>query len=130
MIENLDALLEESPAKDQPVTIPAATPTPAPTPTTIPAEIASSCDFAPYPDSAPQFADVSPGQLVIQPSGISVFDLKIGEGATPGIDDTVEVHYAAGSPMAARSTPPTLEAKPSPSRSAESYRVSGTHFSG
>ncbi|MCH8116034.1 MAG: FKBP-type peptidyl-prolyl cis-trans isomerase [Chloroflexi bacterium] len=46
-----------------------------------------------YPDTAPKFGDVSGNQLVIQESGISVFDIAVGDGNSPGPDDTVNVHY-------------------------------------
>jgi FKBP-type peptidyl-prolyl cis-trans isomerase len=32
--------------------------------------------------------------LVAQESGISTFDLTVGDGASPGPDDTVTLHYA------------------------------------
>ncbi|MCI0882118.1 MAG: FKBP-type peptidyl-prolyl cis-trans isomerase [Chloroflexi bacterium] len=46
-----------------------------------------------YPDTAPRYDDVSGDQLVIQESGISVFDIAVGDGNSPGPDDTVNVHY-------------------------------------
>jgi len=53
----------------------------------------SNCNNSDYPDSAPQFSDVSDDQLVLQASGISVFDLKIGQGKSPGENDLVNLHY-------------------------------------
>lgn len=46
-----------------------------------------------YPDAAPQFGDVTGDQLVIQESGIRVFDVAEGNGNSPGPGNTVNVHY-------------------------------------
>ena len=40
-----------------------------------------------------QFEDVTEDQYVDQPSGIRVFDITIGDGATPDSSQTVDVHY-------------------------------------
>lgn len=54
----------------------------------------SDCNNAGYPASAPQFGDVTEDQLIAQPSGISIFDLKVGDGNSPGENDRVNLHYA------------------------------------
>jgi peptidylprolyl isomerase len=53
----------------------------------------SDCDNAGYPDSAPQYGDVTDDQLVAQDSGISVFDLKVGTGRSPDLDALVNIQY-------------------------------------
>jgi peptidylprolyl isomerase len=52
-----------------------------------------SCDNPGYPDSAPQYDDVTDDQYNEGATGLKIFDLKVGDGATPGQDDTVDVHY-------------------------------------
>jgi FKBP-type peptidyl-prolyl cis-trans isomerase len=52
-----------------------------------------SCDNPGYPDSAPQYEDVTEDQYTDQPSGIRVFDITVGSGATPESGNTVDVHY-------------------------------------
>ena len=52
-----------------------------------------SCDNPGYPDSAPQYDDVTEDQYTDQPTGIRVFDAKVGDGAEPNQDSTVDVHY-------------------------------------
>ena len=69
-----------------------ATATPVPTATPEGGSIVS-CDNPGYPDSAPQFEDVTDDQYVDQPSGIRVFDITVGDGATPDPSQTVDVHY-------------------------------------
>ena len=63
-----------------------------PTPETV--EQVANCMNDEYPDTAPQFEDVTRDQLVAQESGISVFDISIGDGNSPRPGDTVIVHYA------------------------------------
>ncbi len=46
-----------------------------------------------YPDTGPQYGDISGEQLVIQDTGISIFDIVVGDGNSPGPDDFVNVHY-------------------------------------
>tara|TARA_B100000700_G_scaffold39471_1_gene39714 strand:+ start:11464 stop:12486 length:1023 start_codon:yes stop_codon:yes gene_type:complete len=75
-------------------TVAAANATATPIPTEIPEGGTSvSCDNLGYPDSAPQFEEVTEDQYVDQPSGIRVFDITIGDGATPDSSQTVDVHY-------------------------------------
>jgi|TARA_B100000959_G_scaffold284353_2_gene355768 peptidylprolyl isomerase len=69
-----------------------ATATPVPTGTPEKGPI-MSCDNPGYPDSAPQYGDVTDDQYSDEPSGIRVFDIKVGDGATPNQSDTVDVHY-------------------------------------
>jgi peptidylprolyl isomerase len=52
-----------------------------------------SCDNPGYPDSAPQFEDVTDDQYSDEPSGIRVFDTKVGDGDTPNSNSEVSVHY-------------------------------------
>lgn len=63
------------------------------TPTPEGGELVSDCENADYPDSAPQYNDVTEDQFVVQPSGIGVFDLKVGDGNSPGENDLVNLHY-------------------------------------
>jgi peptidylprolyl isomerase len=53
----------------------------------------TNCNSAGAPGPTPIFGDVTEGQLVEQPSGISVFDQKVGDGKTPGEGSFVCVHY-------------------------------------
>jgi FKBP-type peptidyl-prolyl cis-trans isomerase len=69
-----------------------ATPTPVPTATPEGGPIVS-CDNPGYPDSAPQYGDVTEDQYTDQPSGIRVFDAKVGDGAEPDQNSTVDIHY-------------------------------------
>lgn len=69
-----------------------ATPTPAPTATPEGGPIVS-CDNPGYPDSAPQYDDVTEDQYTDQPTGIRVFDAKVGDGAEPNQNSTVDIHY-------------------------------------
>jgi peptidylprolyl isomerase len=69
-----------------------ATATPVPTATPEGGPIVS-CDNPGYPDSAPQYDDVTEDQYTDQPSGIRVFDAKVGDGAEPNPSSTVDVHY-------------------------------------
>jgi peptidylprolyl isomerase len=69
-----------------------ATATPIPTATPEGGPIVS-CDNPGYPDSAPQYEDVTEDQYTDQPSGIRVFDITVGSGATPESGNTVDVHY-------------------------------------
>jgi peptidylprolyl isomerase len=69
-----------------------ATATPVPTATPEGGPIVS-CDNPGYPDSAPQYGDVTEDQYSDEPSGIRVFDLKIGDGDTVDPSNTVDVHY-------------------------------------
>ncbi len=62
------------------------------TPTPEGGDLVLSCN-AGYPSAAPQYDDVTGDQLVIQESGISVFDIALGDGNSPGPDDVVNVHY-------------------------------------
>jgi len=70
-----------------------ATPTPTPTATPEGGVSVPDCDNPGYPDSAPQYGDVQESQLVSQHSGISVFDVKVGDGAQPQQGDSVNVQY-------------------------------------
>ena len=54
----------------------------------------SDCSNPGYPDSAPQFGDVTDDQYSDEPSGIRVFDVTVGDGAAPDSSQTVDVHYA------------------------------------
>jgi len=67
-------------------------PTPVPTATPEGGPIVS-CDNPGYPDSAPQYEDVTDDQYSDEPSGIRVFDTKVGDGAMPNPNQTVDVHY-------------------------------------
>lgn len=69
-----------------------ATATPIPTATPEGGPIVS-CENPGYPDSAPKFEDVTDDQYSAEPSGIRVFDSKVGDGATVSPDQTVDVHY-------------------------------------
>ena len=69
-----------------------ATPTPVPTATPEGGPIVS-CDNPGYPESAPQYGDVTEDQYSDEPSGIRVFDLKVGDGAAVDPANTVDVHY-------------------------------------
>jgi peptidylprolyl isomerase len=69
-----------------------ATATPVPTATPEGGPIVS-CDNPGYPDSAPQYEDVTEDQYTDEPSGIRVFDTKVGDGASVSPDQTVDVHY-------------------------------------
>ena len=64
------------------------------TPTPEGGEQLANCQNDDYPDTAPQFGDVTRDQLVVQESGISVFDISVGDGNSPGPGDSVTVHYA------------------------------------
>ena len=63
------------------------------TPTPEGGDTLPSCANAGPPGAVPRFADVAEDQLVAQPSGISVFDIKVGDGNSPGENDFVCVHY-------------------------------------
>jgi peptidylprolyl isomerase len=69
-----------------------ATATPVPTATPEGGPIVS-CDNPDYPDSAPQFEDVTDDQYSAEPSGIRVFDTTVGDGGTVDPANTVDVHY-------------------------------------
>jgi hypothetical protein len=69
-----------------------ATATPVPTATPEGGPIVS-CDNPGYPDSAPKFEDVTDDQYSAEPSGIRVFDSKVGDGASVSADQTVNVKY-------------------------------------
>jgi len=69
-----------------------ATATPVPTATPEGGPIVS-CDNPGYPDSAPQYEDVTDDQYSPEPSGIRVFDSRVGDGASVSQDQTVDVHY-------------------------------------
>jgi|TARA_B110000263_G_scaffold3839_1_gene3234 peptidylprolyl isomerase len=69
-----------------------ATATPIPTATPEGGPIVS-CDNPGYPESAPQYGDVSEDQYSDEPSGIRVFDLKVGDGGAVDPANTVDVHY-------------------------------------
>jgi len=69
-----------------------ATATPVPTATPEGGPIVS-CDNPGYPDSAPQYEDVTEDQYTDEPSGIRVFDTKVGDGASVSAEQTVDVHY-------------------------------------
>lgn len=53
-----------------------------------------SCDNPGYPDSAPQYDDVTDDQYTEGTTGLKIFDAKVGDGATPTQNDTVNIHYA------------------------------------
>ncbi len=69
-----------------------ATATPVPTATPEGGPIVS-CDNPGYPESAPQYDAVTDDQYSAEPSGIRVFDLKVGDGGTVDPSNTVDVHY-------------------------------------
>jgi peptidylprolyl isomerase len=69
-----------------------ATATPVPTATPEGGPVVS-CDNPGYPDSAPQYEDVTDDQYSPEPSGIRVFDITVGDGTTPNQNSTVDVHY-------------------------------------
>ncbi|MBT4126389.1 MAG: hypothetical protein HOE43_08340 [Chloroflexi bacterium] len=69
-----------------------ATATPVPTATPEGGPIVS-CDNPGYPDSAPQYDDVTEDQYSDEPSGIRVFDSTVGDGASVSPEQTVDVHY-------------------------------------
>jgi peptidylprolyl isomerase len=69
-----------------------ATATPIPTATPEGGPIVS-CDNPGYPESAPQYGDVSEDQYSDEPSGIRVFDLNVGDGGAVDPANTVDVHY-------------------------------------
>ena len=71
----------------------AATATPIPTATPEGGSIVS-CDNPGYPDSAPQYDDVTDDQYTEGTTGLKIFDTKVGDGATPSQNDTVDIHYA------------------------------------
>jgi peptidylprolyl isomerase len=52
-----------------------------------------SCDNAGYPESAPQYGDITEDQYSDEPSGIRVFDTKVGDGSAVNPANTVDVHY-------------------------------------
>ncbi|MGY8881637.1 MAG: FKBP-type peptidyl-prolyl cis-trans isomerase, partial [Dehalococcoidia bacterium] len=52
-----------------------------------------SCDNPGYPESAPQYGDVTEDQYSDEPSGIRVFDLKVGDGGAVDPANTVDVNY-------------------------------------
>ena len=63
------------------------------TPTPEGGPLLASCQNDIYPDDAPQFDEVKGDQLVVQDSGISVYDVTVGDGDSPGLDDVVNIHY-------------------------------------
>ncbi len=63
------------------------------TPTPEGGPLSASCRNDLYPDDAPQFDEVTGDQLVVQDSGISVYDITVGDGDSPGLDDVVWIHY-------------------------------------
>ena len=69
-----------------------ATATPIPTATPEGGPIVS-CDNPGYPESAPQYGDVTEDQYSDAPSGIRVFDSKVGDGGAVDPANTVDVHY-------------------------------------
>ena len=70
-----------------------ATATPVPTTTPERESIVSDCDNSDYPETAPQFEDVTEDQYTDEASGIRVFDIKLGDGKTPDQNNRVDVHY-------------------------------------
>ncbi|KAA1303115.1 MAG: hypothetical protein EGP04_03975 [SAR202 cluster bacterium] len=70
-----------------------ATATPVPTKTPEGGSIVSDCDNSDYPETAPQFEDVTEDQYTDEASGIRVFDIKVGDGKTPDQNNRVDVHY-------------------------------------
>ena len=52
-----------------------------------------SCDNAGYPESAPQYDDITEDQYTDEPSGIRVFDTNVGDGSAVNPANTVDVHY-------------------------------------
>jgi len=76
-------------------TVIAANATATPVPTTTPGggSIVSDCDNSDYPETAPQFEDVTEDQYTDEASGIRVFDIKVGDGKTPDQNNRVDVHY-------------------------------------
>ena len=70
-----------------------ATATPVPTTTPERESIVSDCDNSDYPETAPQFEDVTEDQYTAEASGIRVFDIKLGDGKTPDQNNRVDVHY-------------------------------------
>jgi len=69
-----------------------ATATPIPTATPEGGPIVS-CDNPGYPESAPQYGDITEDQYSGEPSGIRVFDSKVGDGSAVNPANTVDVHY-------------------------------------
>ena len=69
-----------------------ATATPIPTATPEGGPIVS-CDNAGYPESAPQYDDITEDQYSDEPSGIRVFDSKVGDGSAVNAANRVDVHY-------------------------------------
>lgn len=63
------------------------------TPTPEGGPVVGSCENIAPPSPAPLFTDVPGDQLVARPSGISVFDIAVGDGPSPGESDFVCVHY-------------------------------------
>jgi len=63
------------------------------TPTPEGGAVVPACVNENYPASAPQFDDVTGDQLVVQESGISVFDITVGDGVSPSEEDVVNVKY-------------------------------------
>lgn len=91
-IELVDVLTPADASATATVVAASATPTPVPTATPEGGPTVS-CDNPGYPDSAPQFEDVTDDQYSTEPSGIRVFDSTVGDGATPEAGNTVDVHY-------------------------------------
>lgn len=69
-----------------------ATATPIPTATPEGGPIVS-CDNPGYPESAPQYSDITEDQYSDEPSGIRIFDTKVGDGSAVNPANTVDVHY-------------------------------------
>ena len=52
-----------------------------------------SCDNAGYPESAPQYDDITEDQYTDEPSVIREFDTNVGDGSAVNPANTVDVHY-------------------------------------
>ncbi len=92
-IELVDVLTPAQAVETATVIAANATPTPVPTATPEGGPFLADCDNPGYPDSAPRYDDVTDDQYVEQPTGIRIFDLRIGDGSTPTPNNTVEVQY-------------------------------------
>ena len=66
---------------------------PVPTATPEGGYVVSDCDNSDYPETAPQFEDVTEDQYATESSGIRVFDIKVGNGKNPDQNNRVDVHY-------------------------------------
>ena len=91
--ELISVLTPEAASATATVVASLATATPVPIATPEGGSELTNCDNAGEPGTPPVFGDVNSDQMTEEPSGIKIYDSKIGTGDSPGETDFVCVHY-------------------------------------